>query len=126
MAKEVNYFRLNELLPYDPHYLADWPAEIYQISVADSSLVARRQAWEDARRIAANRAKMGQISNVTFSSSGIVIESFKLILLPIWVGGYRYQGEDYKLVVNGQTGNVRGERPRGGLRRLLDGILGDG
>jgi predicted RNA-binding Zn-ribbon protein involved in translation (DUF1610 family) len=125
LAKEVNHFRLNELLPYDPHYLADWPAEIYQISVADSSLAARRQAWENARRTAANRAKIGQIGNVTFNSSGIVIESFKLILLPIWVGGYRYQGQDYKLVINGQTGNVRGERPRGGLRRLLDGILGD-
>ena len=59
-------------------------------------------------------------------SSYMLIESFKLILLPIWVGSYRYQDEDYKVVVNGQTGTVRGVRPRGGLRKLLDDILGDG
>jgi hypothetical protein len=72
------------------------------------------------------RLKIHQIRDLTLSSAGIVIESFKLILLPIWVGSYRYQDEDYKVVVNGQTGTVRAERPRGGLRRLLDDILGDG
>ena len=67
-----------------------------------------------------------QIKELALSSAGVVIESFKLILLPIWVGSYRYQDEKYQVVVNGQKGTVRGEKPRGGLRRLLDGILGDG
>ena len=72
------------------------------------------------------RVEIHQIKELALSSAGVVIESFKLILLPIWVGSYRYQDEKYQVVVNGQKGTVRGEKPRGGLRRLLDGILGDG
>jgi DNA-directed RNA polymerase subunit RPC12/RpoP len=126
LTQEINHFQLDTLAPYDPGYLADWPAEVYQISVADASLAARRQAWERARRVVRTRVKIHQVRDLTLSSAGIVIESFKLILLPIWVGSYRYQDEDYKVVVNGQTGTVRAERPRGGLRKLLGDILGDG
>jgi hypothetical protein len=126
LTQEINHFQLDTLAAYDPGYLADWPAEVYQISVADASLAARRQAWERARRVIRTRLKIHQVRDLTLSSAGIAIESFKLILLPIWVGSYPYQDEDYKVVVNGQTGTVRGVRPRGGLRKLLDDILGDG
>jgi hypothetical protein len=123
LTQEVDHFQLDALAPYDPGYLADWPAEVYQISVSDASLAARRQAWERARRMVRTRVKIHQIRDLSLSSAGIVIESFKLVLLPIWVDSYRYQDEEYKVVVNGQTGTVRAERPPGGLRRLLDGIL---
>jgi DNA-directed RNA polymerase subunit RPC12/RpoP len=126
LANEINHFRLNDLVPYDPGYLADWPAEVYQISVADASLAARRQAWEQARRVVATRAEMNQVKDLTVTSAGIVIESFKLILLPVWLARYGYQSGDYQVVINGQTGTVIGQRPRGGLRRWLDGILGEG
>jgi hypothetical protein len=120
----VNRFHLDELVPYDPGYLADWPAEVYQISVADASLAARRRAWEAARREVTTRVKIHDVQDLKLSSAGIVIESFKLILLPVWVARYRYEDDDYKLVVNGQSGNVRGEEPRRGMRRLLDSFLG--
>jgi hypothetical protein len=124
LAEEINRFNLDGLVPYDPGYLADWPAEVYQISVADASLAARRQAWEGARREVTARMKIHNVQDLKLSSAGIVIESFKLILLPVWVARYRYEDDDHKLVINGQRGNVRGERPRGGMRRLLNGILG--
>lgn len=38
-------------------------------------------------------------------------ETFKHILLPIWMAAYRYNGRSFRFVVNGQTGKVRGERP---------------
>ena len=37
--------------------------------------------------------------------------TFKHILLPIWVAAYKYRGQSYRFVVNGQTGRVQGERP---------------
>ena len=30
---------------YDPRYLAGWPAEIYQKTLAEASLDARKQEW---------------------------------------------------------------------------------
>ena len=38
-------------------------------------------------------------------------ETFKHILLPIWTAAYKYNGKSYRFLVNGQTGEVQGERP---------------
>ena len=37
--------------------------------------------------------------------------TFKHVLLPVWVAAYKYRGQSYRFVVNGQTGKVQGERP---------------
>jgi hypothetical protein len=38
--------------------------------------------------------------------------TFKHVLLPLWVGTYRYRGRQYPVLINGQTGKVSGEKPR--------------
>ncbi len=38
-------------------------------------------------------------------------ETFKHILLPVWMAAYKYRGRTFRFVVNGQTGRVQGERP---------------
>ena len=38
-------------------------------------------------------------------------ETFKHILLPVWMAAYKYDGRTFRFVVNGQTGRVQGERP---------------
>jgi hypothetical protein len=126
LAEELDHFQLDGLVPYDPGYLADWPAEIYRVSVSDASLVARRKAWREARRVVSVRVQLNQVRDLRVSSAGIVIEAFKLILLPVWVARYRLQDQDFGTVVNGQTGQVRGQRPRGRVQRWLAGLLGNG
>ena len=37
--------------------------------------------------------------------------TFKHVLLPVWMAAYKYRGKTYRLVVNGQSGRVQGERP---------------
>ncbi|RJQ88291.1 hypothetical protein [Amycolatopsis panacis] len=37
--------------------------------------------------------------------------SFKLMLLPVWVASYVYQGKTWQILVNGRTGEIHGERP---------------
>jgi fatty acid desaturase len=37
--------------------------------------------------------------------------TFKHLLLPVWIGAYRFQGKIYQVVVNARTGEVHGERP---------------
>ena len=38
------------------------------------------------------------------------------MLLPVWASAYRYRGKRYQFIVNGQTGEVQGERPWSWLR----------
>ncbi len=54
-----------------------------------------------------------------------MITSYRLVLLPVWLAGYRYRGQRHQVLVNGQTGAVAGEVPRGGVQKLLAWALDD-
>lgn len=125
LMEVLETFELDRLQSYDPAHLADWPAEIYQISAAEASLAARRTVWEKGRRVAQTRISVesGKVTDLSLSSAGIVIEAFKLVLLPVWIACYRVEGEDYQAVINGQTGEVQAEAPRSGLLRWLGNII---
>jgi len=37
--------------------------------------------------------------------------TFKHLLLPVWLGAYKYNAKLYQIAVNARTGEVSGERP---------------
>jgi ribosomal protein S27AE len=114
------------LAPYAPDLLADWPAEIYQISMSDASLVARQRAFEETKkRIRISFGIMADAMAERFSSAGIAINAYKLVLLPVWVAGYRYNETSYLVLVNGQTGKLVGQMPHSGFQKLLAGLWGN-
>ena len=115
-ADEVNHFELDQLVAYDPSYLAAWPASTYQVSLSDASLAARLLALK--RTWAADGGK----GNLT--SMDMAIEAYKLVLLPFWAALYRtgeYTGEVF---INGQTGHVCGKSNSGGFLEQMKYILG--
>ncbi len=116
---------LSDVIAYDEAYLADWPAEIYEISVSDASLVARRRALDKARHFITTRvnATLGYVKDLHFNTSGLVVESFKLILIPGWTARYRYEDTIYRVLVDGQTGEVRAQEPRSWLRKLFGNLF---
>jgi len=116
-------YDVKRLQPYAEEYLADWPAEVYQIAMADASLQARSTALEAARaRIKAT--VLGELRDLNCTGAGIVINTYQLGLLPVWIAAFRYRGRDYPLLVNGQTGAVHGDTPRTALGRIMSGLLG--
>jgi hypothetical protein len=118
-------FSLGDVVPYDEAYLADWPAEVYDTPVSDASLVARRKMLEKNQPIVRSylSASSRTLKDARLSTSGVVVESFKLILLPVLVARYRRNGKEYRVVVNGQTGTVSAQEPRSWLRRLVGDLF---
>ena len=49
--------------------------------------------------------------------------TFKHVLLPAWLGAFRYGGKVYRLCVNGRTGAVQGERPYSAWKILGASLL---
>lgn len=101
---------LGDLRPYSPDYLAGFTAEGYTVTLANGHDSARETMahviTDDVRRdIGGDEQKIASIETA-FDD-----ETFKHILLPIWMAAYRYNGRSYRFVVNGQTGKVQGERP---------------
>jgi DNA-directed RNA polymerase subunit RPC12/RpoP len=121
---ELLRFDTSALAPYTAELLADVSVEVYQVALADAAVVAHARAFHAAKE----RVMLGEASEakeVTYNSLGIFIESYKLMLAPIWITGYRYKGTMYALYLNGQTGEGHGAVPRSGLQKLAAGILGD-
>lgn len=120
----IDHFDLAQLVAYDARYLADWPAERYQFPLADASIVARKKVLKDLRRHPHNYTNGESVRDLRFNSTGIFVESFKHILLPLWLAHYTVDGKQYDVVVNGQNGDVAGERPQGVVRSFFARLLG--
>lgn len=97
-------FDLSAVKPHDARYLANWPAEIYDITMSDASLEARAQVVRQyTDRL--QRDIIG-IENMRLSSAGMTVESFKLVLLPVWITEIRFKGEMHTILINGQNGRI--------------------
>ena len=110
LANGLAPWNLGALVAYSPDYLAGFQAEGYTVALADGHRTARARMAQviesDVRRdIGGDVQRIDQIDS-TFRD-----ETFKHILLPVWMAAYRYGGKSYRFLVNGQTGEVQGERP---------------
>ena len=101
---------LSVLEPYSPDFLAGMQAEGYTVTLADGHAVGRGKMeaviYEDVRRDIG-----GDEQRVDTIDTDWRDETFKHILLPVWMAAYKYNGKSYRFLVNGQTGEVQGERP---------------
>ena len=124
LQKWVHEFDLSALVPYDPRYLANWPAERYQIALSDASIKARGALIAPVK----NRYTqlMGRTRNFRLApNNGLVVDGYKLILLPLWLGHYELESQRYAVMVNGQNGVVRGLRPQGVISTFFSWLTGE-
>ncbi len=101
---------LSQLKPYSTEYLAGFQAQRYEIPV--------KEGFEQAKMMMsgpiANDIRHdigGDEQRIHSVSTDYSQETFKHILLPVWMVTYRYGGKPYQVMINAQTGTVIGERP---------------
>jgi hypothetical protein len=112
------------MVAYDARYLADWPAERYQLTLAEASLQARKQVLHDFRKRPYEVTGGEMVTDLAFNSSGMMVESFKLVLLPVWMMHYKVDAEVYDVLVNGQNGRVLGQYPQTAVGKLVSWLKG--
>ena len=127
----VNTIPTDAIVPFEERFLADWLADIYEISPSDASLEARKIVWQqewDAfkKSLEAEYNLPGDKQNtvsITVSSAGLRVEAFKLILAPVWIAKYRYDDKIYQTVINGYNSKITGELPPGKFKRWLKDLF---
>ena len=101
---------LDALRPYEPAYLAGFKAQRYQLELADGFGKA-----ENAMRPVIEGDVRTDIGGDEQSIDSLATEYanalFRHLLLPVWIGAYRFQSKVYQVAVNAATGEVQGERP---------------
>ena len=100
----------NALVPYDAGYLSGWTVERYQIDLVTSAQQSRAQMDSELRELCAREVPGDTYRNLQVQAhySG---QTFKHILVPVWLMSYVYRGRSFQVVVNAVTGRVAGERP---------------
>ena len=123
------FYDTRQIVPYDPRYLAGFPAERAQRAVADAWMGCKEQFAGEYRDeceqegAAACVAEHGHVVETSVDPrwSG---ENYFLCLVPTWFATYTYRGEPHRAVVNGLTGECTGDLPADAGKAWLYGKIG--
>jgi hypothetical protein len=113
-------FDLRGLKRYDPRLLAGWIAEEASVDRAACMGDARDEAQEQLGEQLSGFMPGDSYRNLRYSSE-FSEETASLVLLPMWIGVARYgsKGEQVRVLLNGQTGELVGEVPKSWVKISL-------
>jgi ribosomal protein S27AE len=118
----LNY-NLQEVVDYDARVLLGWEAEVYGIDLKEG-LGTARNVIKEREEEACAQLLGGDTQRGLRVSTSLSDESFKHLLLPLWLCAYAYRGKVYHFLINGQTGKVSGSRPLSAWKVALLVMLG--
>ncbi|MEL6812195.1 MAG: DNA helicase PriA [Bacteroidota bacterium] len=110
IPRKVALWDLQGLKPFDSGFLSGFVTEKYTIPLKDGHLSAGKEAERIADRWV-RRDIGGDTQQVHSINMTLSEETFKHILLPVYVSAYSFKGKRYNFFVNGQTGKLSGKRP---------------
>lgn len=119
---------LTELKPYNAGYLSGWIVEQYQID-----LVAAAQHAQDGMQAKTRLLCSQQVPGDTHKDlqvdADFSAQTFKHVLVPVWLLSYEFHGKQFQVVVNGYTGTIAGQYPKSWVKitllvLLILGIIG--
>ena len=114
--------KAEDVVTFQPKYLANWLAESYQIPMADAAVNARAIAYKQAQRQAFERSNLSQVQNLHYYSDDILLSSYKLVLVAVWIGEAVFEGKTLNVLVNGKSGQVYMDKPGSWMKKALKSL----
>jgi len=114
----VEPFPTKELISYNPGFLSGWVVERYQIDLVAAAQQAREEMNAELERLCAAQVPGDTHRNLQVYAdySG---QTFKHILVPIWLLSYDYGRRAFQVVINGYTGSIAGQYPKSWVKITL-------
>jgi len=111
LLKQVEPFPTKELVAYDTSYLSGFVVEHYQVVLVDAAKASGDAMHQKLEELCASEVPGDTYRNLvihpTFSA-----QTFKHILVPLWLLTYTYGAKIFHVLVNGSTGQMAGEYPK--------------
>jgi hypothetical protein len=118
ILRKVIPFDLEALVEYDPGYLAGWQAKAYDVQLQDAWERAKEQIRERSKRACYADTGSSHVRNFRMAAD-FGDERWRYILLPVYLASYPFEGRTFQVMVNGQTGQVAGQKPVAWVRVWL-------
>ncbi len=113
---------VDSLVPYDAGYLSGWVVEQYQIDLIQSAQASRSRMDDLLRSACAQQIPGDTYRNLQISPE-YSSQTFKHVLLPVWLLTYTYGTKTYQVAVNGVTGKITGEYPLSWVKITIAVVL---
>ena len=118
LLAQVEPFPTHELKPYSTAFVSGFVVEHYQIVLFDAAKRSQESMTEKLRAMCAAEIPGDTHRNLRIQPtySG---QTFKHILVPIWLLTYNFGAKAFQVVVNGVTGRMAGDYPKSVWKILL-------
>lgn len=122
LLRGVEPFPTSEVVPYDTGYLAGHVVEHYQVALAEAAARGREAMESQLRLLCGQRVPGDTYRNLRIDPvySG---QTFKHILVPVWLLTYTFGAKTFQVVANGCTGVLAGRYPKSPWKILLVVLL---
>jgi DNA-directed RNA polymerase subunit RPC12/RpoP len=111
-------YRLEELVNFDPKYLSGWKADVYDIAVHEGYEKAEEIMKNSIYSACADLCRIDTYRGLEVETSWSD-QTYKHILLPLWLCSYVYKKKNYHFLINGQTGKIHGKKPVSTIKVVL-------
>ncbi len=110
LADVLEGWDTSRLVPASDDYVAGFTVEAYQIGLEDAFTEAKQRfAGMIENAVRSDIGGHQQIVHSVSTHYGAI--HFKHLLLPVWIASYKFRDKSFRVLVNGQTGKVHGDRP---------------
>jgi hypothetical protein len=118
LLKQVEPFPTAELVPYDTAFLSGFVVEHYQVVLLQAAEHSQQSMSRQLFDMAGSEVPGDTYRNLDIRPvfSG---QTFKHILVPVWLLSYLYGTKSYQVVVNGHTGRMAGQYPKSAWKIAL-------
>lgn len=109
-ASKILPYELTDVVNFDKSLLLGWEAEVYSVPPEIGWNTAEQIMDEQIKAICIQKMGGDTYRNLrvqTFKSK----QTFKHIILPLWLCSYQYKNKQYHFSINGQTGKIDGTKP---------------
>ncbi len=110
IPQNISHWNIKQLAPFNSKYLSGFITEKYTIPLKEG----HHKSFQRAKDIAYSWIRRdigGDTQRIHHANIKLSDETFKHVLLPVYISSYKYNGKKYQFYINGQTSAIHGTRP---------------
>ena len=118
LLRQVEPFPTQEVVPYDTAFLSGFVVERYQINLEQAATASQEQMHNALEQMCGQQVPGDTYRNLQIQPQ-YSAQTFKHLLLPIWLLTYTYGPRTFNVVANGYTGEIAGNYPKSAWKIAL-------
>jgi hypothetical protein len=118
LLRKIEPFPTPDLVKYDPGFLSGWVVEQYQIDLVAAAQQSRNQMEREVTQMC-GREVPGDTYRDLQVAADFAAQTFKHILVPVWLLTYNYGTKNFQVILNGYTGAIAGKYPLSWIKITL-------